>query len=155
MLLRDYIEIELIAKFFFMKLTKKRIYNALHWRYINWILLPLYRMFMPFKIKHLRSKKVIKVLFIITEVGPWKTKELYKAMVEHKRFIPFIGISESCEIPEKKKELIQFLNNLGIPFIDLDKDTKKVFRNVSPDIIFYQKPYDEVYRKENWSLDII
>lgn len=80
---------------------------------------------MSFKIKRIRSKKVIKVLFVITEVGPWKTKELYKTMVTHKRFRPFIGISESCEVPDEKKELIQFLKKSGIPFIDLDKDTKK------------------------------
>lgn len=102
---------------------------------------------MPLKIKRIRSKKVIKVLFVITEVGPWKTKELYKAMVKHKRFSPFIGISESCEVPDEKKELIHFLKNSGIPFVDLDKDTKNVFHAISPDIIFYQKPYDWVYKQ--------
>lgn len=130
------------------KLTNKRIFHALNWRYKCWIKIPLYRKLMPFKIKHIRSKKVIKVLFVVTEVGPWKTKELYKAMLAHSRFYPFIGISESCEVPEEKKELIQFLNNLGIPFIDLDKDTQKVFGEISPDIIFYQKPYDGVYRQD-------
>ena len=109
--------------------------------------MPLYRKMMSFKIKRIRSKKVIKVLFVITEVGPWKTKELYKAMVKHKRFSPFIGISESCEVPDEKKELIHFLKNSGIPFVDLDKDTKNVFHAISPDIIFYQKPYDWVYKQ--------
>ena len=129
------------------KLTKERICNALDWRYKHWIKFPLYRKLMPLRIKHIRSKKVIKVLFVITEVGPWKTKELYKAMVKHKRFSPFIGISESCEVPDEKKELIHFLKNSGIPFVDLDKDTKNVFHNISPDIIFYQKPYDGAYQK--------
>lgn len=130
------------------KLTPIRIYNALDWRYKHWIKFPLYRKLMPLRIKHIRSKKVIKVLFVITEVGPWKTKVLYKTMVTHKRFRPFIGISESCEVPDEKKELIQFLKKSGIPFIDLDKDTKKKFHEISPDIIFYQKPYDGVYRKD-------
>ena len=130
------------------KLTPKRICNALVWRYKHWLKIPLYRKMMSFKIKRIRSKKVIKVLFVITEVGPWKTKELYKTMVTHKRFRPFIGISESCEVPDEKKELIQFLKKTGIPFIDLDKDTKKKFHEISPDIIFYQKPYDGVYRKD-------
>ena len=129
------------------KLTPIRIYNALDWRYKHWIKFPLYRKLMPLRIKHIRSKKVIKVLFVITEVGPWKTKELYKAMVKHKRFSPFIGISESCEVPDEKKELIHFLKNSGIPFVDLDKDTKNVFHAISPDIIFYQKPYDWVYKQ--------
>lgn len=129
------------------KLTPKRIYNALVRRYKLWINIPLYRKMMPLKIKRIRSKKVIKVLFVITEVGPWKTKELYKAMVKHKRFSPFIGISESCEVPDEKKELIHFLKNSGIPFVDLDKDTKNVFHAISPDIIFYQKPYDWVYKQ--------
>lgn len=91
------------------KLTLKRICNALDRRYKLWINIPLYRKMMPLKIKRIRSKKVIKVLFVITEVGPWKTKELYTAMVKHKRFSPFIGISESCELPNEKKELIHFL----------------------------------------------
>ena len=129
------------------KLTKERICNALDWRYKHWIKFPLYRKLMPLRIKYIRSKKVIKVLFVITEVGPWKTKELYKAMVKHRRFRPFIGISESCEVPDEKKELIHFLKKIGIPFVDLDKDTKNVFHNISPDIIFYQKPYEEVYKK--------
>ena len=130
------------------KLTLKRICNALDRRYKLWINIPLYRKMMPLKIKRIRSKKVIKVLFVITEVGAWKTKELYTAMVKHKRFSPFIGISESCELPNEKKELIHFLKKIDIPFVDLDKDTKKVFHDISPDIIFYQKPYEVVYRKD-------
>lgn len=46
-----------------------------------------------------------------------------------------------------KKRTDTFLKNSGIPFVDLDKDTKNVFHNISPDIIFYQKPYEEVYKK--------
>lgn len=130
------------------ELTIKRICNALSWRYLNWVKLPIYKSFIPFKIKRIRSKKVIRVLFVITEIGPWKTKELYKAMVANKRFCPFIGISESCEVPDEKKELVRFLTNLRIPFIDLDENTKKVFGEISPDIIFYQKPYDGVYRND-------
>lgn len=129
------------------KLTPIRIYNALDWRYKRWIKIPLYRKVMSLKIRRIRSKKVIKVLFVITEVGPWKTKELYKAMVKHKRFSPFIGISESCEVPDEKKELIHFLKNSGIPFVNLDKDSKNVFHAISPDIIFYQKPYEGVYKQ--------
>lgn len=39
------------------------------------------------------------------------------------------------------------MKKIDIPFVDLDKDTKKVFHDISPDIIFYQKPYEVVYRK--------
>ena len=134
------------------KITKQRIYNALRWRYHNYIKLPLYNEFnklsMPSKIRRVRSKKVINVLFIITEVGVWKTKELYKEMGNNSRFRPVIGVSESCEVPEEKTEVMRYLNELGIPFVDLDKNTKAVFKELSPDIIFYQKPYDGVYRKE-------
>ncbi len=134
------------------KLTKQRICNALRWRYNFYIKKPLYNEFnklsMPIKVRRVRSKKVINVLFIITEVGPWKTKELYLEMVKNSRFNPVIGVSESGEVPQVKPELMQFLKDLSIPFVDLDKNTKSVFKQLSPDIIFYQKPYDGVYRKE-------
>ena len=134
------------------KITRQRISDALHWRYYNHIKLPLYNEFnklsMPYKIRRVRSKKVIDVLFIITEVGPWKTKELYLEMVKNPRFSPIIGVSESREVPQVKTELMEFLNDLSFPFVDLDKDTKDVFKQLSPDIIFYQKPYDGGYREE-------
>ena len=63
----------------------KKYRNVLLWHYENWILYPFYHLTMESKVKRIRNKKVINVLFVITEVGPWKTKKLYDVMLKHKR----------------------------------------------------------------------
>lgn len=101
---------------------------------------------MPCLIHKLRLKNNIRVLFVITEIGPWKTKELYKAMLFHPRFTPILGVSESCEVPYEKKNVMKVLEDLGYDYVDLDSNPKQVFKSLSPDIIFYQKPYECVYQ---------
>ena len=130
-----------------MKITKKRICNGIAKYYNMLFRIPIYRFFIPYKVKRIRSKKVINVLFVVTEIGPWKTKELYESMVAHDRFNPILGISESLEVPSAKQELIKLLKHLNINYIDLDDSNTDVFKLISPDIIFYQKPYDGVYKK--------
>lgn len=131
-----------------MQTIFKRIIYGIYWRYIKWVKIPVYRFFIPCKVNSLRSKEKIDVLFIVTEIGPWKTKMLYEAMLRHHRFNPIIGISESREVPDAKQKLIDFLRKQDIEYVDLDYSNCDIFHNASPDIIFYEKPYDGVYRKE-------
>lgn len=123
----------------------KKYRNVLLWHYENWILYPFYHLTMESKVKRIRNKKVINVLFVITEVGPWKTKKLYDVMLKHKRFNPILGVSISTERPNGKNALIDFLLDKHYQYVDLDNETDKIFARISPDIIFYQKPYDWVY----------
>lgn len=122
-----------------------RVFKSFQWHFEHWIKLPIYKAIMPYKVRKMRSKKIINVLFIITEIGPWKTKELYKAMLKHPRFNPILGISESMEIPSAKKEVIDSLVKSGFDFVDLDVDSQRK-KMLSSDIVFYQKPYASAYQ---------
>lgn len=129
-----------------MIFNKERIKLSLRWHYEYWFRFPLYKLMLPHKVRKLRSKNTIKVLFVLTEIGPWKTKELYKAMLVHPRFQPILGISESAELSTAKAELINYLDELEYDYVDLDITPKLTFKKLSPDIIFYQKPYDWCYQ---------
>lgn len=90
--------------------------------------------------KRLKNKETINVLFVLTSLGAWKTERLYKAMLEHPRFNPKLlltiaGDENSVDALKKYMESKEYnysvaLNNCSI---------KDFF---SPDIIFYQKPYE-------------
>lgn len=108
------------------------------------IILPLYRMMTPYRVCKIRKKGKIRVLFVLTEVGPWKTKLLYEAMLDNPRFTPVLGITESTEIPYAKQQLQSFLEKYKFEYVDLDEG---ISENLSADIIFYQKPYDSCYKR--------
>ena len=52
----------------------------------------LYKNTLNFKVKRLRRKKNIRVLFAVAESATWKSDCLYKAMAEHPRFTPSIHV---------------------------------------------------------------
>lgn len=124
----------------------KKICSSIEWHYAHSVKLSLYKITMPLKIKRVRKKRVINVLFVVTELGPWKTRELYKAMLKHPRFNPILGVSESRELPKAKIDLIRDLNRCHMDYVDLDVSPKSIFKKLSPDIIFYQKPYESAYQ---------
>lgn len=129
-----------------MNLSRLKV--SIVWHYENWmvpyiyrwIINPFYRWSVPNKVKRVRKKGKIDVMFIVTEIGPWKTEQLFQAMALHNRFHPFIGISASKENPSSKSEVIKYITDKGYEFTDLDTFPKK-----SADIIFYQKPYIACY----------
>ena len=43
-------------------------------------------------VREVRKKEKIKVLFIVFELGSWKTEGLYQAMKQHPRFTPIIVV---------------------------------------------------------------
>ena len=113
-----------------------------------------YRTYANYKIKDIRNKKKIRVLFIVAELGSWKTELLYKAMLIHPRFEPIIGITESIEVPGSKVELEHYIRTKGYEYVDLDS-SKKSIKSLNVDIKFYYKPYLGSYRKgiyfdSNW-----
>ena len=59
-------------------------------KFVSWrakLLCPIYKRYvLPRKAKDLRKKKIIKVLFVLHELGSWKTENLYLHMREHPRF---------------------------------------------------------------------
>lgn len=100
----------------------------------------------PHRVKIIRSKEKIKILFVISEVASWKTELLYRKMLKHSRFTPILGVSTSYAPPNEKEPLIEYLKLKGYEFEDLDK-TNNSINKIAPDIIFYYKPYSICYSK--------
>lgn len=105
----------------------------------------LYRLYQNYKIRAIRKKSQIKVLFVIGEASTWKSEQLYLAMLKHPRFIPILGVTESLHVPGSKQILIRYLEEKGYDYIDLDTDGNSIAK-INPDIKFYYKPYELNYR---------
>lgn len=120
-----------------------RLYRSFSFRSFN-ALIPYYRLKQEYRICEIRKKNRIRVLFVIAELGSWKTEILYKEMLEHPRFEPLLGVTTSQEVPGSKTKLTEYLNNKGYNYLDIDK-TDCCIKNVNPDIIFYYKPYVSSY----------
>jgi CDP-glycerol glycerophosphotransferase len=91
--------------------------------------------------KKIRKKSVIRVAFVISEAGVWKTEFLYKAMLLHPRFDPILLAVTSKEIKnDTKPEVINMFKSKGYEYIDFPND-RRIVDEIHPDIIFYQKPY--------------
>lgn len=103
-----------------------------------------YRKSIPEKVRIMRNKEKINVLFVITDITYWKTEELYKTMLLHPRFNPSIGIASNLECyPSQNAFNLNILHNYfhdkGYKYTELASfDVEKMH----PDIIFYEKPYD-------------
>ena len=86
----------------------------------------------PQKIRNVRKKDKIKVLFVLTELGPWKTEILYLTMLKHPRFEPIIGVA---------------LGIVDYPTMEAKKLSGIVVKNKSINDII--KKYIEAKKKEN------
>lgn len=120
-------------------LFKYRILNPLLNR-----LFFLYRPYIWWMSRRIRKKDKIKVLFILAELGSWKTERLYCKMKEHPRFEPILGVTTSIEVPGSKAPLIEYLQHKGYEFVDLDESRNSI-GEISPDVKFYYKPYEESF----------
>lgn len=106
-----------------------------------------YRLSIPSKVKLLRDKPKIKVLFVISEVSIWKTEYLYCEMLKHPRFEPNLGVTlltadKPSESIRKFNTLLEYLSNKNYSYVELFG--RDISGNLKPDIIFYQQPYDDV-----------
>lgn len=125
----------------------KKILLSLHYRIIYGKGMDkIYRLYQELRIKRIRRKSKIKVLFILGEASTWKTESLFKQMLAHPRFQPILGVTESMHNPGSKPQLISYLQNQGYDFVDLDTD-KHAISKLKPDIKFYYKPYELAYRR--------
>ena len=129
--------------------TRKRnlLFNILHksiGRFIYPIRLYLYWYKLPSKIKKIREKKNIKVLFIGSSLGMWKTEMLYLSMSSNPRFSPIIGILSSTKYEYAKKDYLQYLQEKKYSYVDLDQINYQIGK-INPDIIFYDSPYLSEY----------
>lgn len=129
-----------------MKSLLRRIPLSLHARTV--FAPPAYKVYRAYqnrRIKRIRKKKQITVLFIIGEASTWKTETLYRAMLAHPRFRPVLGVTESLQVPGSKSILIDYLREKQYDYVDLDIPGNSIAR-IHPDIKFYYKPYESNYR---------
>lgn len=94
----------------------------------------------------MRKKDCISVAFIITEMAVWKGESVFKAMLEHPRFSPFIWLLQDSQI--KDAELSQSKQDAVRDYVRMrgyrcaDNLSLDVLREqYHPDIIFLAKPY--------------
>lgn len=103
---------------------------------------------MGYKIRRIRRKENIKVLFAVAESATWKNDSLYRAMLAHPGFTPSILVlpdeqKEESLLKEEVDSCFDFFCKKGYVCSYPYKDGKLVSirKNLQPDIIFYQKPY--------------
>lgn len=102
------------------------------------------RIFTPLKVLQIRHKKRIHAIFVVSELGCWKTELLYRQMLTHPRFEPHIAVSPLYGTKEDALEdVIQYLTDKGYGFkvVFPDKQISSYFP--VRDIIFYQQPYND------------
>ena len=110
----------------------------------DWVKLMLYhRLFVPYKVWRIRHQDAIDVVFVLSELGVWKTESLYKAMLEHPRFSPHLAIVSSLENPAAKASLLEYVRGKGYDYADLGEN-EAIKDHFNADIIFYQKSYDGI-----------
>lgn len=105
----------------------------------------LYKRSIPFRVRQMRQKPKIRVLFVVSEVSIWKTEPLYVEMLKHPRFEPILGVSliiadKPSEAFRKFDKLIKYITERNFSYIELFGND--ICSNIKPDIIFYQQPYE-------------
>lgn len=98
------------------------------------------------KLKKIRQKEVITVVFQVWNITKWKCDTVYWAMEKHPRFKPIIWIEPEPPAPPQEKilireRLVQFFgdSNYRCSYATSYDELKKEH---NPDIIFIQEPYN-------------
>ena len=90
--------------------------------------------------KQIRRQKTIRFLFILQELSQWKTEMLYKAMLDHPRFEPVLGIVPSMENPGAEQKVTEYCQGHNYKYVHLSTQ-KTITQQIDVDIIAHQKPY--------------
>ena len=107
----------------------------------RFILLLYWLLYLPFRAFIIRRKKVIKVVFVLSDLGKWKTESLYIAMRNHNRFEPILLVCPYVSTGNSGLYvLINYLKEKNYYYLQLDR--KQMISDViKADIIFYQESY--------------
>lgn len=120
---------------------------------IYYIIIYVYRFFyLPIRIQQIRSKKVIKVAFVLSDLGKWKTEFLFRAMLCHPRFSPVIFVEPNSFGDNQESVVLKnYLERQKYNFFEL-ATSKKISDYTRPDILFCQEPYSGNIKKNFLSL---
>lgn len=100
----------------------------------------IYRIYQKIKAIQIRHKKSIKVLFVVSDIGMWKTEVLYRRMLEHPRFNPILLPLPNNRNPHADQDVIAYFNQKGYAYTTILPE-ERIKSKIHPDIIFYQQPY--------------
>jgi len=114
----------------------------------NQLVYRLYRLFVPFMVRKIRSKAKINVAFVVSELGFWKTENLYCAMSKHERFVPILLAVPTPGRDGEIERVKNYFESKGYSYIEVLKG-KRIKDYIIPDIIFYQQPYYGVIEPQN------
>ena len=101
-----------------------------------------YQKYIPYRINRIRKQEKIKVAFHLINLGVWKTEELYRLMLKHPRFEPYLIISKNTE-EDDRENIIHYCRQKGYSFHEIDFPNQRIWDVCYPDIAFYQKQYDD------------
>lgn len=115
---------------------------SLKWIRLKLIILhPIYQKFcVPRKVKVLRKKEVIMVLFVVHELGSWKTENLYLKMMHHPRFNAKLLLVPANDSAYSYNIVKEYFDRKGYSY-EVINDGDSIKKKFHPDIIFYGKPY--------------
>ncbi len=131
------------------------IFTKVRNRFYRHIILPLYHnIYLKNKVRCLRKKEKIRVLFVLQLLPQWKTENLYLAMLNHPRIEPIIGIAPIMTYSNAEKPLLKYIEEKRYDYFILNKD-KRIINQGNFDIIVYQRPYQIDYTyfhqiERNW-----
>lgn len=110
------------------------------------LLKPLYVHFLiPRMVICIRQKKNINVLFVLHELGSWKTENLYLRMKTHPRFNAKLLLVPTNQ--DYSYNIIRaYLELKGYSYETINNG-ENIKNKLHPDIIFYEKPYKQIL---NW-----
>ncbi len=97
------------------------------------------------KLREIRKKDVITVVFQVWSLAKWKSNSVYEAMLRHPKFCPIIWITDDPSSPSQEREdmrniMEDFFSRNKYRYI-YAKNKNVLYQNVRPDIIFIQEPY--------------
>lgn len=135
---------------FLYKLRYSLLRSDITRNFVYRIFYKIYRkLYVNYRVQIIRKKAKIKVLFVISELGVWKTEELYLAMCSSPRFSTYLLVDSVMGNGNYEEVLVSYLRERGYPFFSLDKE-ETIKNIITPDIIFYQKPYGDVTKKNDY-----
>lgn len=112
--------------------------------HLNPVVLFIYKTIItPFLIRRIRNKNKITVAFVISELGSWKTENLYLKMLSNQRFRVKLLLTRDLSAPYAFNILKSYLDKNKFDYTEITKGDK-IRTRFKPDIIFYQKPYNAI-----------
>lgn len=103
-------------------------------------------LYVPILARRIRKLERIKVLFVLFDLGMWKTEALYLLMLAHSRFKVMIMVEPSGN-KEETDNLKDYLERNDYNYLMLS-ERETIKDTFHPDIIFYQQPYG-TFEKRN------